>query len=155
MHAKSLQSCLTPWIVALQAPLSMGFSRQEYWSGLPFPPLVNLPDPWILNTHLWSLAFSGGFFTTSSTWEDLSSLTRDQTWNPCIGSTVLTAGPSGKSLGELLKRCPSTLNGGQDECLEGLSQNQAGFHRWPTSWFGQENLQGWGRCTQRPERGPG
>ena len=31
------QSCPTPWTVALQAPLSMGFSRQEYWSGLPFP----------------------------------------------------------------------------------------------------------------------
>ena len=48
----------------------MGFSRQEYWSGLPCPPLGDLPDPWILNTRLWSLAFSGGFFTTSTTWED-------------------------------------------------------------------------------------
>ena len=41
MCAKSLQSCLTfvtLWTVALQPPLSMGFSRQEYWSGLPFPP---------------------------------------------------------------------------------------------------------------------
>ena len=36
----------TPWTVALQAPLSMGFSRQEYWSGLPFPP-GDLPDLWI------------------------------------------------------------------------------------------------------------
>ena len=36
---------MTPWIVALQAPLSMGFSRQEYWSGLPFPPLGYLPHP--------------------------------------------------------------------------------------------------------------
>ena len=41
------QSCLTlcdPWTVAHQAPLSMGFSRQEYWSGLPFPSLEDLPD---------------------------------------------------------------------------------------------------------------
>ena len=38
---------VTPWTVAHQAPLSMGFSRQEYWSGLPFPPPVDLPDPGI------------------------------------------------------------------------------------------------------------
>ena len=37
----------TPWTVAHQAPLSMGFSRQEYWSGLPFPSPGNLPDPGI------------------------------------------------------------------------------------------------------------
>ena len=35
----------TPWTVALQAPLSMRFSRQEYWSGLPFPPPGDLPNP--------------------------------------------------------------------------------------------------------------
>ena len=42
------QSCLTletPWTVAHQAPLSMGFSRQEHWSGLPFPSPGDLPDP--------------------------------------------------------------------------------------------------------------
>ena len=37
--------CTTPWTVALQAPLSMEFSRQEYWSGLPFPSPGHLPDP--------------------------------------------------------------------------------------------------------------
>ena len=41
------QSCATPWTVARQAPLSMKFSRQEYWSGLPFPSPGNLPDPGI------------------------------------------------------------------------------------------------------------
>ena len=46
--------------MAHQAPLSMGFSRQEYWSGLPFPSLGDLPDPRI---KLVSLALSGGFFT--------------------------------------------------------------------------------------------
>ena len=47
--AKSLshvQLFATPWSVALQAPLSMGFSRQEYWSGLPCPPPGDLPDQW-------------------------------------------------------------------------------------------------------------
>ena len=42
------QSCptfVTPWTVACQAPLSMGFSRQEYWNGLPCPPAGDLPDP--------------------------------------------------------------------------------------------------------------
>ena len=38
---------VTPWTVASQAPLSMGFSMQEYWSGLPFPSPEDLPDPWI------------------------------------------------------------------------------------------------------------
>ena len=37
----------TPWTVACQAPLSMGFSRQEYWSGLPFPSPGDLPNPGI------------------------------------------------------------------------------------------------------------
>ena len=44
------QSCLTlcePWTVAYEAPTSMGFSRQEYWSGLPFPSPGDLPDPGI------------------------------------------------------------------------------------------------------------
>ena len=39
--AKSCPTLVTPWTVACQAPLSMGFSRQEYWSGLPFPSLLN------------------------------------------------------------------------------------------------------------------
>ena len=42
-----VQLFVTLWTIAHQAPLSMGFSRQEYWSGLPFPPLENLPDPGI------------------------------------------------------------------------------------------------------------
>ena len=45
--AKSCPTLATPWTVALQAPLSMGFSRQEYWSGLLFPSPENLPDPGI------------------------------------------------------------------------------------------------------------
>ena len=39
------QSCPTPWTIAHQPPLSMEFSRQEYWSGLPFPSAGNLPNP--------------------------------------------------------------------------------------------------------------
>ena len=47
MHAQSLQSCPTLWTAAHQAPLSIGFSRQEYWIGLPCPPPGDLPDPGI------------------------------------------------------------------------------------------------------------
>ena len=42
-----VQLFATPWTVAHQAPLSIGFSRQEYWSGLPFPSPGNLPNPGI------------------------------------------------------------------------------------------------------------
>ena len=46
-HFSRVQLFVTPWIVALQAPLSVGFSWQEYWSGLPFPPPGDIPDPGI------------------------------------------------------------------------------------------------------------
>ena len=62
----------TLWTVAHQAPLSMKFSRQEYWSGLPFPPPGDLPDPGIEPASLISPALAGGFFTTSATWEVLN-----------------------------------------------------------------------------------
>ena len=58
---KSWLFCDTPLTVARQAPLSMGFSGQEYWSGLPFPPPGDLPDPGIKPS---SPALAGRFFTT-------------------------------------------------------------------------------------------
>ena len=45
--SKSCPTLATPWTVTCQAPLSMGFPRQEYWSGLPFPSPGDLPDPGI------------------------------------------------------------------------------------------------------------
>ena len=59
-----VQLYVTPWTVALQAPLPMEFSRQEYWSGLSFPNLGDLPDPGIKPTSLVSPALAGRFFTT-------------------------------------------------------------------------------------------
>ena len=59
------QPSVTPWTAAQQTPLSMEFSRQEYWSGLPFPTSGDLPNP---ETELLSLASSasaGGFFITA------------------------------------------------------------------------------------------
>ena len=60
---------VTPWAVAHQAPLSMGFSRQEYWSGLPFPSPGDLPHPGIDLMSLISPGLTGEFFTTSTTQE--------------------------------------------------------------------------------------
>ena len=67
LHAQSLirvQLFATPWTVAFQAPLSMEFSRQEYWSGLPFPNPEDLPDPGIELTSPVSPASAGRFFNT-------------------------------------------------------------------------------------------
>ena len=52
---------VTPWTITCQAPLSKGFSWQEHWSGLPFPPTGHLLDPGI---KPMSSALTGGFFTT-------------------------------------------------------------------------------------------
>ena len=65
---------VTPWTVAHQAPLSMGFSRQEYWRLLLCPPPGNLPDPGIKPMSLGSPALADRFFTTSATWEALHEL---------------------------------------------------------------------------------
>ena len=62
-------SFVIPWTVAHQAPLSVEFSRQEYWSGLPFSSPGDLPDPEIKPTSLKSRALAGGFFSTSYIWE--------------------------------------------------------------------------------------
>ena len=56
-----VQLFVTPWTVAYQAPLSMEFSRQENWSGVPFPSPGDLPDPGIKPTFLMSPALAGGF----------------------------------------------------------------------------------------------
>ena len=52
----------------------MGFSKQEYWSGLPFPPPGDLSNPGIELESLTPPALAGGFFTTSATWEALNDI---------------------------------------------------------------------------------
>ena len=71
LNPKSLEQCACVWSVVSNsllphelAPLSMRFSRQQYWSGLPFPSLEDLPDPGIEPTSPASPALAGGFFTT-------------------------------------------------------------------------------------------
>ena len=73
VHAQSLQSCLTLWdlmdYVACQTPLSIGFLRQEYWSGLSFSSPGDLPNPEVDPTSLMSTALAGRFFTYWDSWE--------------------------------------------------------------------------------------
>ena len=66
---------MAPWTVACQAPLPMGISRQEYWSGLPFPPPGYLPHPGIEPV---SLALAGGFLTAEPPGKHL------KYWHPCV-----------------------------------------------------------------------
>ena len=72
-----VQLFVTPWTVAYQAPLSIGFSRQEYCSGLPCPPPAVLPYPGIELTSLTSPALADTFFTTGTAWEVLYSYLRN------------------------------------------------------------------------------
>ena len=68
-HFSCVRLFATLWAVACQAPLSMGFSRQVYWSGLPFPPPGDLPNLDIEPESLMSTALVGRFFTSRATWE--------------------------------------------------------------------------------------
>ena len=81
---KSCPTLVTPWTVALQAPLSMRFSRQEYWTGFPFPTPEDLPDS---GTETASLE-SPAFFYHCASWEAHSRLT-DTSQSP--GSEPLNA----------------------------------------------------------------
>ena len=64
-----VQLFVTPWTVACQAPLSMGFPKQDYWNELPFPIPGNHPNPEIDSVSFASPALAGRFFTTCATWE--------------------------------------------------------------------------------------
>ena len=66
-----VQLFVIQWTIAHQAPLSMGFPRQEYWSGLPGPPPGDLPHPRIEPKTPMSPSLAGRFFTTNATWEAL------------------------------------------------------------------------------------
>ena len=68
-HFSFVRLFVTLWTVARRAPLSMGFSRQEYWHGLPCPSLGDLPNRGIEPMSLMSPALVGQFFTTSAAWK--------------------------------------------------------------------------------------
>ena len=80
MHSPFIhvQLFATPWTIALQAPLSMGFSRQEYWSGLLCPSPGDFPDLGMEATPIMSSALADRLFTTSVNWEALAYLIREE-----------------------------------------------------------------------------
>ena len=68
-HFSRVQLFVILWTLTHQAPLSMGFPRQEYWHGFPFPTPEDFPDPEIEPASLMSSALAGRFLTISTTWE--------------------------------------------------------------------------------------
>ena len=89
-----VQLCETPWTVTLQASLSVGFSRQEYWNGLPFPALGDLSYPGIEPLSFVSPAFAGRFFTTSAPWEP---------WQTCTLCNTIDCNFPGSSVHGILQ----------------------------------------------------
>ena len=108
-HFSHVRLFATPWTVAHQAPLTIGFSRQEYWSGFPCPPPEYLPDPGIKPMCLTSPVFAGGFFTVFSGF-------------PC--------GSAGKE---------STCNSGDLGWILGLGRSPGEGKGYPLQYSGLEN----------------
>ena len=83
-------SFATPWTVGRQTPLSMGFPRQEYWSGVPFPSPGDLPNPGIKPP---SPASAGGFFITEPLGKSQINYTtikmKEKSWQDHLGKTIL------------------------------------------------------------------
>ena len=73
-HSSHVQPLATLWTISCHAPLSMGFSRQEYWTGLPCPPPGNLPDPGLKPASSVIPCIAGGFFTTEAPGKPMLSL---------------------------------------------------------------------------------
>ena len=85
---KSCLTLVTPWTVAHQVPLSMGFSRQEYWSGLPFPSPGDLFRP---RNWTWVSIIAGRFFTNWARKEDPITFSKFQLWGfSFLQSSILT-----------------------------------------------------------------
>ena len=94
MHARHFQLFATPWTIAHQAPLSVGFSRQEHWSGLPFPPPGDSPNRGIEPIYPASPALAGGFFTSEPLGKHSLSVEMDKYTNQLGG--FFTSEPLGK-----------------------------------------------------------
>ena len=90
-----VQLSVTPWTVAHQAPLSMRFSRQEFWSGLTFPPPGDLPDPGIKPTPP---ALPGGFFTAEPSGKPTDTpkyISRQMGGSCCVAQGAQPSAPRG------------------------------------------------------------
>ena len=131
MHAKSLLSCLilcTPWTVARQAPLSMGLSRQEYWSGLPCPPPGDLPNPGIEPISLVFPDAASGFFTTNATQGDPSAFLNSEEFLLLKRTVMLIFLPNYLEMSLSALHCfEIRYSTGEDECSFKLKWKAAVF----------------------------
>ena len=169
MHAKSLQSsptlCDPMDCVTCQVPLSMGSSRQEYWSGLSFPPPGDLPNPGIEPALQTELLRPGHYIQTLYCWASGEALSNDlpqiNSWKPNLSFHALPRFRRNRSLSSLshLKRLgnhfPSTndealvagCGGGAEPMTEGIASPTPGSCHCPCpdshscSW--QRGQQGW------------
>ena len=91
-HFSHVRLCVTPWTITHWVPLSVRFSRQECWSGLPCHPPGGLPDPGIEPASLRSPALAGGFFTTRPLGKPKTHTIYSQikSWFPFICHVVIT-----------------------------------------------------------------
>ena len=110
---------MTPWPVAFWTPLSLGFSRQEYWSGLPLPLPGDLPHPGIEPMSLMSPALAGRFFTTEpphfnrKTWKKSHvkhHLNTDETWVTPVVITGMSECFSIRGCGSRIHACSGWLS---------------------------------------------
>ena len=140
--------CETLWTIAHQAPLSMGFPRQEYWSGLQCPAPEDLPNPGIEPVSLMSSALAGRFFTTSAMQEAhtfyIKCIYTYKYVYAYIGAEKVQTVKNLSSVQKTwvqseLGRCPGEGNGNplQYSCLENSMDRgawQATAHGVPKSW---------------------
>ena len=150
---------VTPWTVARQAPLSMGFPRQEDWSGLPFPPPGHLPDPGIEPACLMSPVLAGGFFTTGATFIGAETAWC-WPWERPPGAAMVEASLlSGTAVGSGPVLCLLSQSWGHRLLLESWPLRQTSAAPWPPPRIASSGLR-WGtglqagcRVQQAP-RGP-
>ena len=137
--------CATLWTVARHAPLSMRFSRQEDWSGLPRPPPGGLPEPQIEPSSLMSPALAGGFFTTSTSWEACGKHGRGKKRKLFLPETLLLDIPASTHFSPFfLSHLPPSISllpwaGGDGGCLRGAGHGEkptapATLPVWFSSW---------------------
>ena len=96
-----LTSFLTPWTVVCQVPLSMGFPKQEYWNGVPFPSPGGLPNPGIEPT---SPALADGFFTTEEPGKPSSQIVETKSHQVCRSNFQFSRNIEGSWTSESLTR---------------------------------------------------
>ena len=118
-HFSCIPLSVTPWTVAHQAPLSLGFSRQECWSGLPCPPPGKLPHPGMEPGSPMSPALAGGFFTATAAWKAQSFYPVPKFSDSCHGSVL----------------CQGNLDVPQNHCWGAQGSEGQQAESWPLSFI--------------------